>query len=90
MQRIKLRDPLNLGLPNEWALRLIRRLLRWNPDKRLLVSRVEKHAFFKEKIDNITGDKFFANEGWTCSEDASGFVFEFIDECEEECNETCA
>ena len=90
MQRIKLRDPLNLGLPNEWALRLIRRLLRWNPDKRLLVSRVEKHAFFKEKIDNITGDKFFANEGWTCSEDASGFVFEFIDECEEECNATCA
>ena len=86
MRRIKLRDPLHLGLPNAWALRLIRRLLQWTPDRRLDVSRIEKHAFFKEQIDEVTGESFFANEGWTCPNDASGFVYEFSDECAERCN----
>ena len=86
MRRIKLRDPLHLGLPNAWALRLIRRLLQWTPDRRLDVSRIEKHAFFKEQIDEVTGESFFANEGWTCPNDASGFVYEFSDECTERCN----
>ena len=80
------RDPLHLGLPNAWALRLIRRLLQWTPDRRLAVSRIEKHAFFKEQIDEVTGESFFANEGWTCPNDASGFVYEFSDECTERCN----
>lgn len=85
MRRIKLRDPLRLGLPNAWALRLIRRLLQWTPDRRLDVARIEKHAFFKERIDEVTGESFFANEGWTCPNDASGFVYEFSDECAERC-----
>lgn len=85
MRRIKLRDPLHLGLPNAWALRLIRRLLQWTPDRRLDVARIEKHAFFKERIDEISGESFFANEGWTCPSDASGFVYEFSDECAERC-----
>ena len=85
MRRIKLRDPLHLGLPNAWALRLIRRLLQWTPDRRLDVARIEKHAFFKERIDEVSGESFFANEGWTCPSDASGFVYEFSDECAERC-----
>ena len=85
MRRIKLRDPLRLGLPNAWALRLIRRLLQWTPDRRLDVARIEKHAFFKERIDEVSGESFFANEGWTCLSDASGFVYEFSDECAERC-----
>ena len=85
MRRIKLRDPLRLGLPNAWALRLIRRLLQWTPDRRLDVARIEKHAFFKERIDEVTGESFFANEGWTCPNDASSFVYEFSDECAERC-----
>ncbi|KAK9015395.1 hypothetical protein V6N11_006505 [Hibiscus sabdariffa] len=33
--QIRSRDPLKLGFPNVWALRLVRDLLRWDPDDRL-------------------------------------------------------
>ena len=61
-------------------------LLQWTPDRRLDRRLIEKHAFFKEQIDEVTGESFFANEGWTCPNDASGFVYEFSDECAERCN----
>ncbi|KAL0435688.1 UNVERIFIED_CONTAM: putative protein phosphatase 2C 51 [Sesamum radiatum] len=44
--QIKNRDPLKLGFPNVWALRLVRDLLRWDPEDRLGVDDALKHPYF--------------------------------------------
>ncbi|XP_051141949.1 probable inactive protein kinase At3g63330 isoform X2 [Andrographis paniculata] len=43
---IRSRDPLKLGFPNVWALRLVRDLLRWNPEERLNVEEALQHPYF--------------------------------------------
>ncbi|KAK4492507.1 hypothetical protein RD792_003318 [Penstemon davidsonii] len=44
--QIKSRDPLKLGFPNVWALRLVRDLLQWDPEDRLGVDDALKHPYF--------------------------------------------
>ncbi|XP_015575876.2 probable protein phosphatase 2C 51 isoform X7 [Ricinus communis] len=46
-QQIKSRDPLRLGFPNVWALRLVRQLLLWNPEDRLSVDDALQHPYFQ-------------------------------------------
>ncbi|KAL9227537.1 hypothetical protein vseg_003215 [Gypsophila vaccaria] len=43
---IKDRDPLKLGFPNVLAMRLVRQLLRWDPDDRLTVDEALQHPYF--------------------------------------------
>ncbi|GKU86510.1 hypothetical protein SLEP1_g1023 [Rubroshorea leprosula] len=45
--QIKSRDPLNLGFPNIWALRLVRQLLLWDPEDRLSVDDALQHPYFQ-------------------------------------------
>lgn len=45
--QIKSRDPLNLGFPSVWALRLVRQLLLWDPEDRLSVDDALKHPYFQ-------------------------------------------
>ncbi|CAI0434074.1 unnamed protein product [Linum tenue] len=47
-QQIKSRDPLKTGFPDVWALRLVRRLLLWDPDDRLSVDEALDHPYFKQ------------------------------------------
>ncbi|KAI3449684.1 hypothetical protein Pfo_006349 [Paulownia fortunei] len=44
--QIRSRDPLKLGFPNVWALRLVRDLLRWDPEDRLGVDDALRHPYF--------------------------------------------
>ncbi|CAK9143757.1 unnamed protein product [Ilex paraguariensis] len=44
--QIKSRDPLKLGFPNIWALRLVRQLLLWNPEDRPSVDDALRHPYF--------------------------------------------
>ncbi|KDP21400.1 hypothetical protein JCGZ_21871 [Jatropha curcas] len=46
-EQIKSRDPLKLGFPNVWALRLVRQLLLWNPEDRLSVDDALRHPYFQ-------------------------------------------
>lgn len=41
------RDPLGQGLPGVWCLRLVRRLLHWNPASRPSSEEILQHAFFR-------------------------------------------
>lgn len=43
---IKSRDPLHIGFPNIWAMRLVRQLLVWDPDDRLSVDEALRHPYF--------------------------------------------
>lgn len=45
--QIKSRDPLTLGFPNVWALRLVRQLLLWDPEERLSVDDALQHPYFQ-------------------------------------------
>ncbi|KAK1266282.1 putative inactive protein kinase [Acorus gramineus] len=45
--QIKSRDPLGLGFPNIWALRLVRQLLFWHPEDRLSVDEAMRHPYFR-------------------------------------------
>ncbi|KAK9945231.1 hypothetical protein M0R45_010756 [Rubus argutus] len=45
--QIKSRDPLKLGFPNVWALRLVRQLLLWDPEERLSVDEALQHPYFQ-------------------------------------------
>ncbi|XP_023889066.1 uncharacterized protein LOC112001119 isoform X2 [Quercus suber] len=45
--QIKNRDPLKLGFPNIWALRLVRHLLLWDPEDRLSVDDALRHPYFQ-------------------------------------------
>ncbi|TVU25061.1 hypothetical protein EJB05_27537, partial [Eragrostis curvula] len=46
--QVKIRDPLKLGFPNLWALRLARQLLVWHPEDRLSVDEALNHPYFQE------------------------------------------
>lgn len=46
--QVKIRDPLKMGFPNLWALRLARQLLQWHPEDRLSVDEALKHPYFQE------------------------------------------
>jgi len=41
------RDPLALGLPNKWAVKLVRRLLVWDAHSRITAERALEHAYFR-------------------------------------------
>ncbi|XP_077242388.1 uncharacterized protein LOC143882885 [Tasmannia lanceolata] len=43
---VKSRDPLKLGFPNVWAMRLVRQLLVWHPEDRLSVDEALQHPYF--------------------------------------------
>ncbi|PON94973.1 Protein phosphatase [Trema orientale] len=45
--QIKSRDPLKIGFPNVWLLRLVRDLLLWDPEDRLTVDDALQHPYFK-------------------------------------------
>ncbi|CAH8349398.1 unnamed protein product [Eruca vesicaria subsp. sativa] len=46
-EQIKNRDPLKIGFPNVWALRLVRSLLQWYPEDRLNVDEALQHPYFQ-------------------------------------------
>ncbi|XP_062197155.1 uncharacterized protein LOC133900076 isoform X2 [Phragmites australis] len=48
VHQVKIRDPLKLGFPNIWALRLARQLLVWHPEDRLSVDEALNHPYFQE------------------------------------------
>lgn len=48
-RQIRNRDPLNIGFPNIWALRLVRELLQWNPEDRPSVDEALKHPYFSQR-----------------------------------------
>ncbi|CAN4093393.1 unnamed protein product [Withania somnifera] len=48
-RQIKNRDPLKIGFPNIWALRLVRELLQWNPEDRPSVNEALKHPYFSKR-----------------------------------------
>ncbi|KAK4848290.1 hypothetical protein QYF36_011360 [Acer negundo] len=45
--QIKSRDPLKIGFPNVWAMRLVRQLLLWDPEDRLSVDDALQHPYFQ-------------------------------------------
>ncbi|MCL7025398.1 hypothetical protein MKW94_026382 [Papaver nudicaule] len=47
LNQVKSRDPLKLGFPNVWAMRLVRQLLLWDPEDRLSVDDALKHPYFQ-------------------------------------------
>ncbi|KAL0725229.1 hypothetical protein Bca4012_039828 [Brassica carinata] len=46
-EQIKSRDPLKIGFPNVWALRLVRSLLQWYPEDRVSVDEALQHPYFQ-------------------------------------------
>nr|XP_043635826.1 uncharacterized protein LOC122606978 isoform X2 [Erigeron canadensis] len=46
LSQIKSRDPLKIGFPNVWAMRLVRQLLVWDPEDRLTVDDALRHPYF--------------------------------------------
>lgn len=62
MAQLAARDPTGRGLPTVWALRLIRRLLSWNPADRPTAEEALGHAFFRDndskivEVDDVDGD----------------------------------
>ncbi|EKX46159.1 hypothetical protein GUITHDRAFT_70869 [Guillardia theta CCMP2712] len=75
---LRSRDPLLLGLPNIWAVKLVRRLLAWNAESRITAERALQHAYF-------TTD----GTGFTCASVGRGkdtsSAWEFEDEAFENC-----
>ncbi|XP_031112674.1 uncharacterized protein LOC116016509 isoform X3 [Ipomoea triloba] len=57
LHQIRNRDPLKIGFPNIWALRLVRQLLHWNPEDRLSVDEALKHPYFSQHANNQTDGK---------------------------------
>ncbi|XP_051181071.1 uncharacterized protein [Lolium perenne] len=47
-RQVKIRDPLKMGFPNLWALRLARQLLVWHHEDRLSVDEALNHPYFQE------------------------------------------
>ncbi|KAJ8547558.1 hypothetical protein K7X08_011144 [Anisodus acutangulus] len=48
-RQIKNRDPLKIGFPNIWPLRLVHELLQWNPEDRPSVDEALKHPYFSQR-----------------------------------------
>ncbi|XP_038987853.1 uncharacterized protein LOC103718236 isoform X6 [Phoenix dactylifera] len=47
--QVKSKDPLKLGFPNVWALRLVRQLLVWHPEDRLSIDEALSHPYFQQQ-----------------------------------------
>ncbi|KAM3192607.1 hypothetical protein ACQJBY_069677 [Aegilops geniculata] len=47
-RQVKILDPLKMGFPNLWALRLARQLLVWHHEDRLSVDEALNHPYFQE------------------------------------------
>ena len=77
MNIFKARDPLGVGLESIWALRLIRKLLSWDPNERPSAAQALEHAFFRD------GDE----RGWKCGADAS--EHEWKSRCDALCASPC-
>ncbi|XP_042518279.1 uncharacterized protein LOC122092049 isoform X3 [Macadamia integrifolia] len=45
--QVKRRDPIKLGFPDIWALRLVRQLLVWDPEDRLSIDDALQHPYFQ-------------------------------------------
>ncbi|XP_052731586.1 uncharacterized protein LOC108325860 isoform X3 [Vigna angularis] len=46
-RQIRNRDPLKIGFSNIWALRLVRRLLHWDPEDRPSIDEALQHPYFQ-------------------------------------------
>jgi len=57
---VRERDELGMGMPSRWAVKLLRRLLKWNPEDRISAERALMHAYFKGD-DEETG--FLCSDG---------------------------
>ena len=87
--RLASRDPTGRGVP-KWALRLIRRLLSWDPELRPTAEQALTHAYFRGEGPDGEG------EPYRC--EGTGTEFEFRSDCLERCpvrdgasrDETCA
>jgi len=79
MDAFKVRDPLQLGFESVWTLRLVRKLLSWDPSERPSAARSLEHAFFRD------GDE----RGWTCVGDANAREYEWKSDCEAVCAAEC-
>ncbi|KAI5680221.1 hypothetical protein M9H77_01448 [Catharanthus roseus] len=51
--QIKKKDPLKIGFPNVWALRLVRELLNWDPEDRLSVDDALQHPYFSTTFSSM-------------------------------------
>ncbi|OAE19503.1 hypothetical protein AXG93_4794s1150 [Marchantia polymorpha subsp. ruderalis] len=50
LEQIKQRDILGIGMPDKWALRLVRRLLQWYPEDRISAEDSLKHPYFHPEL----------------------------------------
>ena len=82
--RLLSRDPTGLGMHSKWALRLIRRLLSWDPELRPTAEQALTHAYFRGEGPD--------GEPYRC--ERTGTEFEFRSDCLERCDgggfESCA
>jgi serine/threonine protein kinase/serine/threonine protein phosphatase PrpC len=78
MDAFKLRDPLGVGFASVWELRLVRKLLSWDPSERPTAAQALEHAFFRED-----------GRGWRCAHGDSTREFEWLSECALTCATTC-
>ena len=60
-EALRRRDPLGMGMPDEWAIKLLRRLLRWNAEERITAQRALQHAFFRPDSLRRAGAGFRAS-----------------------------
>lgn len=51
-RQIKSKDPLKMGFPNIWALRLVRELLHWNPEDRISIDHALQHPYFSTTLSS--------------------------------------
>lgn len=49
-QQIRQRDPLGIGMPDVWALRLLRELLQWYPEDRISAAEALQHPYFHPSL----------------------------------------
>ncbi|KAF5936733.1 hypothetical protein HYC85_024239 [Camellia sinensis] len=66
-QQIKSRDPLKIGFPNVWALRLVRQLLVWDPDERLSVDEALQHPYFQPQPKGLSLYNFLFELSYCCN-----------------------
>jgi hypothetical protein len=82
-EALRRRDPLGLGMPGEWAVKLLRRLLRWNAEERITAQRALQHAFFRPPADEASGGEMAGGGGYTCGTGSA--EYEFADDAAAAC-----
>jgi len=45
---IRTRDPYGIGFEDKWGVKLLRRLLTWNPRERISAKKALGHAYLRE------------------------------------------